>query len=723
MKKHLKIVSACAAALLAVAPVFTPVVSSVANAATTDSASAGTSTSSQTAVNNNGHSTDATKDSDVTGVKDNGQKTDTVNNGSDSSKATTDDNANHGSTDTNTVVGTVTVKSVVVAAGAPVFTPAAQASDVDLSGFGSGFTFNKFAPVVNIYKTKEDAEKVVKAGKADASKTVKNTDKLTNGTSYYEVAEITLNTPSANTKYRINNGIEDKDYMSDSNATVTIPVVFEIKAQSNAQEGQPFFTNAQNVTYANNQTVNAPEDMKDPSDSTGATVLAPTSVKNIAKIINNMGLKAYVGSASSDNILEKVTEDDVTAQLKKANITPDSDGNVTIPTGGFTYALTVKNNTNDKSATLNIFFKASDANYNPYPLIKMGKLNVAQGANTFNQNPVAVVSLHDKDWRANVLKQFTAVQSGLNSAPIDLTDSDLTVTSLDINHTGLYPATLKVTNKDGKSTYLAFNIGVQGDAKDETRTKIAVDNEDHTATSIKVYSIDGTKVTPVKDKTLPINSSVTVYNDEQTVNGVHYARLVVNGTKRADTNEWVRTDQLSDVPEKAAEQGVTKKLMHAAYLYNAKGERVTKTVLKSYSFVPVVYKRVQIGKHEFYKIANSENYIKAGNIDPQLRKIVKNSYIYTYSGKIVTAKKNVTVRDKRTKKLRKQTKRVRLYYSANGENTNLNTYGAAFTIKVKTTKHGKTSIKKERMYRVAPDRYVLASSLRAVKKESPKVNP
>lgn len=723
MKKHLKIVSACAAALLAVAPVFTPVVSSVANAATTDSASAGTSTSSQTAVNNNGHSTDATKDSDVTGVKDNGQKTDTVNNGSDSSKATTDDNANHGSTDTNTVVGTVTVKSVVVSAGAPVFTPAAQASDVDLSGFGSGFTFNKFAPVVNIYKTKEDAEHVVKAGKADASKTVKNTDKLTNGTSYYEVAEITLNTPSANTKYRINNGIEDKDYMSDSNATVTVPVVFEIKAQSNAQEGQPFFTNAQNVTYANNQTVNAPEDMKDPSDSTGATVLAPTSVKNIAKIINNMGLKAYVGSASSDNILEKVTEDDVTAQLKKANITPDSDGNVTIPTGGFTYALTVKNNTNDKSATLNIFFKASDANYNPYPLIKMGKLNVAQGANTFNQNPVAVVSLHDKDWRANVLKQFTAVQSGLNSAPIDLTDSDLTVTSLDINHTGLYPATLKVTNKDGKSTYLAFNIGVQGDAKDETRTKIAVDNEDHTATSIKVYSIDGTKVTPVKDKTLPINSSVTVYNDEQTVNGVHYARLVVNGTKRADTNEWVRTDQLSDVPEKAAEQGVTKKLMHAAYLYNAKGERVTKTVLKSYSFVPVVYKRVQIGKHEFYKIANSENYIKAGNIDPQLRKIVKNSYIYTYSGKIVTAKKNVTVRDKRTKKLRKQTKRVRLYYSANGENTNLNTYGAAFTIKVKTTKHGKTSIKKERMYRVAPDRYVLASSLRAVKKESPKVNP
>lgn len=723
MKKHLKIVSACATALLAVAPVFTPVVSSVANAATTDSASAGTSTSSQTAVNNNGHSTDATKDSDVTGVKDNGQKTDTVNNGSNSSKTTTDDNANHGSTDTNTVVGTVTVKSVVVAAGAPVFTPAAQASDVDLSGFGSGFTFNKFAPVVNIYKTKEDAENVVKAGKADASKTVKNTDKLTNGTSYYEVAEITLNTPSANTKYRINNGIEDKDYMSDSNATVTVPVVFEIKAQSNAQEGQPFFTNAQNVTYANNQTVNAPEDMKDPSDSTGATVLAPTSVKNIAKIINNMGLKAYVGSASSDNILEKVTEDDVTAQLKKANIAPDSDGNVTIPTGGFTYALTVKNNTNDKSATLNIFFKASDANYNPYPLIKMGKLNVAQGANTFNQNPVAVVSLHDKDWRANVLKQFTAVQSGLNSAPIDLTDSDLTVTSLDINHTGLYPATLKVTNKDGKSTYLAFNIGVQGDAKDETRTKIAVNNEDHTATSIKVYSIDGTKVTPVKDKTLPINSSVTVYNDEQTVNGVHYARLVVNGTKRADTNEWVRTDQLSDVPEKAAEQGVTKKLMHAAYLYNAKGERVTKTVLKSYSFVPVVYKRVQIGKHEFYKIANSENYIKAGNIDPQLRKIVKNSYIYTYSGKIVTAKKNVTVRDKRTKKLRKQTKRVRLYYSANGENTNLNTYGAAFTIKVKTTKHGKTSIKKERMYRVAPDRYVLASSLRAVKKESPKVNP
>lgn len=766
MNKKVRLTSACVAALLAVAPVITPVATGVVNA-------------------------------------------DEVGQGADQNKNVA-----------NTEKTNISVKATKIAAGKPNFTPVATGQDVTLKNLPEGFTVNRFEDVANIYRTKADADQAVKDEQANAKKTVKDVDLLKAGTTYYEVANLILNVPDANAEYKVNNGVNTLKYRSDANSTIKVPVIYEITAQdmsdntdkkansdstdtnkntsdsnskdtnsgdntdanknsngsentnnndsksdnhsddkhnsstenkddsnkdtnksnnksdtnesskdtnksnnkSNTNEssnksdehhydttyGQPFFVDAQNTPYANGQTINAPSTLKDPSDPTGNAVLAPTNVKNIAEMLNSMKLRAYLSSATDENALQEVTESDVTNQLKNIGVTPDKQGNVTLPAGGFTYVMRVTNPGTKNSATLNIFFKAPDADYSAYPLIKFGKVNVMQGGNNFNEAPVAIVKLNDKDWRANVLKQFSATQSSVNNTSIELKDDDLTVTSLDINHTGLYPATLKVTNADGRSTYLSFNIGVQGDAKDETKTKIAVNKDDYTAKSIDVYSIDGEKVTPIKDKTLPINSQVVVYNDAQTVKGVRYVRLVNAGTERDKTNEWVRADQLSDTPETPEDQGVVKELMHAAYLYDAQGKRVGKTVLRSYGYIPVVYKRVKIGDKLFYRIAHSQNYIKCGNVDATVRKINAKAYIYNNKGKIVTVKKSAIV--KRHGKVVKGTRRVRLYYSEKAKKNLIKTYGGQFIIKSKVK--GKTV--ERRYYRIAKGRYVLASTLTKV---------
>lgn len=904
MKKRLKVMSVCATALLALSPVVAP----LANVAHADS-------SESSYDPNTGHKTEGVTigdpdfDKDSSHFKDNNNKTD--------------------DTKPEDKVYSVDVSATTGKAGTPIFVPSAKLSDVHLDN--TDFKAVRFNPLVNIYKNKADAEGVVKKGEADPTKTVKNTDKLEAGSTYYEVAYLVLAAPKSNTEYKINNGISTKTYMSDENKNVTIPVVYALdvqksddsnssKTDDNSQkkddnikadgpltsdqlmepfysrdnekggtdtkvihlkkdkpyitakdgitvdkleeqrltdvtsnhgdvdnpkivaiypvldngkpdwahqlgdsdhlkkgttyvaqisadidnlkdgwygawesdggnlnwvsdpnsetftpslllpvrfsgsvsdntntddsnnsssnnnnasktddnndskkdnnnsssnqnnnsssdnntinvpttptntEGVPFFANAQNIAYANNQTINAPTNIKNPSDPTGAGVLAPTSVKNIVAMLNSMGLKAYGSSASGEDILEPASEESVTKQLKAAGIQPAVDGSVVLPTSGFTYVWTATNPKNKRTATLNVFFKATDSTYTAYPLIKFGELNVMQGFNDFNQKPVALVNLNDKNWRADVLKQFSAVESTVNPTKIELQDADLTVTNMDINHTGIYPATLKVTNKDGRSTYLTFNIGVQGNEKDETTTKIAVNKDDRAARSIKVYSIDNKKATPIKGETLPINSSVTVYNDHQTVDGVRYARLVVPGTEREKTNQWVRTDQLSDMPQKAEEQGTVKELMHAAYLYNSQGKRVGKTVLRSYSFLPVIYRRVKIGNKLFYKIANSDNYVKAYNIDPMYRKVTSNAYLYNYSGHIKTRKHVKKVKGK------KRTVRVRLYYSAKSAQNVVKTYGGAITRKVTI---GKKRVERK-LYRIGKDQYLLASKLEKI---------
>lgn len=617
----------------------------------------------------------------------------------------------NGSTDVKQEQMSISVKDIDVASGTPTFTPSYTNKDVDLKGFGNGFTINKLNPVVNIYKTKDDATNAIKNESADATKTVKANEKLDAGTTYYEVSEVVLNVPKPNEKYKINNGIQEKEYTSDDNSLVTIPVLVAIHARDSKISGNPFFVNNQNVAYADNQTVNASESI--PNGNGG--VVAPNSIKNITEIINSMGIKAYKGSNSNDDIFPKATEDSVKEQLNNAKITVSGDGTVTIPSGGFTYQLTAENKDNGKKSTLNIFFNGSSSNWDNYPLIRFGKVNVMQGNNNFNEAPVVIVNLRDKDWQTSVIKQFSAVQSSNNQTQIELKPEDVASSTIDTSKTGLYQAMLKATNENGETTYLPFNIAVSGSRIDETVSKTVVNHENALAKTAPTYEITNGKATEIKDGSLKVNSPIVVYKDKQTIGQETYVRVFKEGQKREATNIWINVKDVTKTPDVITKQGVTKKLMHAAYIYAKDGKRVGKSVIKSYSYVQVVYgQKVRIGKHDFYRLANSNNYIKCGNIDPTYRTIKRDAYIYTLSGKHATKKYKQTLRLRNGKKETKNIEKNLFYNFKKSKNKYVATYGAPFEIKLteRVGKNKKMTTHTVKMYRVGENRYVKASDFK-----------
>lgn len=116
-------------------------------------------------------------------------------------------------------------------------------------------------------------------------------------------------------------------------------------------------------------------------------------------------------------------------------------------------------------------------------------------------------------------------------------------------------------------------------------------------------------------------------------------------------------------------------LMHAAFLYDKNGNRLFKSkTLTTYSNTQVIAKPISINHKKYYKLADKEAYILAGNIDGTLRKLHHNAYIYNSKGKRI---KKLGILKKGTKKY---------------------TYG------------GKIKIKNKYYYRIAKGRYVKATN-------------
>lgn len=432
---------------------------------------------------------------------------------------------------------------------------------------------------------------------------------------------------------------------------------------ANVQDQTPFFVNAQGTIYQNGSLVNAPVTSNMPADS----------VKNITSIINGMGLKTYVGN-SEDNFLDPATEKDVEKQLSDEGIKADKDGKVVIPASGFTYHMTAEKH--GQKAALQIFFKGASSVYDAFPILKFNDQNVMQGMNDFNQKPVVLVDLNDKDWEESVLKQFSAQESTDNKTKINLSKQNLIVNDMDVKQPGLYQAALTVTNGDKKQTTLQFFIGVKGSQKDIQDTRLVVKGEKSDKIAY-TYTIENNQAKKANE--ISVGQRILVYpNDTQTVNNVSYTRVVMDGKKRGETNVWIKTEDIGkQMP--VDERGTDAKLMHAAYLYDKLGKRVGKAVIGSYSHVSVVNKKVQIGKRNFYKIANSNNYIAAGNIEYTPRTLKKTAYLWHNNGK---------------------------HYTRHGHNlvvkkgARIKTWGAQFKIKGKA------------YYRVAYGKYVLKSDFK-----------
>ena len=701
-KKFTRIASACAAALLTMAPVVTPTATAFAD----------------DAQNNTPASSDVTKN--------------TESDGNTSSSNSNDQAKPSGKNDTLSATNDSEKKASTVAG-----LMAIPSKDSLKLTDNNGLTINHINNNITVYDNEDDAKSA--AQNNDIDNALKSDAKLKADHDYYRVVQVVLNAPDKTEKYKIDNGIEEKEYTPDDNGNINVTLIQKVhvdqpaddsnksddnkkpddntnnngntsgntntnngntnnsnsntsdntntnngntngnasgngntnnnpnngnnSGSANVQDQTPFFVNAQGTIYQNGSLVNAPVTSNMPADS----------VKNITSIINGMGLKTYVGN-SEDNFLDPATEKDVEKQLSDEGIKADKDGKVVIPASGFTYHMTAEKH--GQKAALQIFFKGASSVYDAFPILKFNDQNVMQGMNDFNQKPVVLVDLNDKDWEESVLKQFSAQESTDNKTKINLSKQNLIVNDMDVKQPGLYQAALTVTNGDKKQTTLQFFIGVKGSQKDIQDTRLVVNGEKSDKIAY-TYTIENNQAKKANE--ISVGQRILVYpNDTQTVNKVSYTRVVMDGKKRGETNVWIKTEDIGkQMP--VDERGTDAKLMHAAYLYDKLGKRVGKAVIGSYSHVSVVNKKVQIGKRNFYKIANSNNYIAAGNIEYTPRTLKKTAYLWHNNGK---------------------------HYTRHGHNlvvkkgARIKTWGAQFKIKGKA------------YYRVAYGKYVLKSDFK-----------
>ena len=701
-KKFTRIASACAAALLTMAPVVTPTATAFAD----------------DAQNNTPASSDVTKN--------------TESDGNTSSSNSNDQAKPSGKNDTLSATNDSEKKASTVAG-----LMAIPSKDSLKLTDNNGLTINHINNNITVYDNEDDAKSA--AQNNDIDNALKSDAKLKADHDYYRVVQVVLNAPDKTEKYKIDNGIEEKEYTPDDNGNINVTLIQKVhvdqpaddsnksddnkkpddntnnngntsgntntnngntnnsnsntsdntntnngntngnasgngntnnnpnngnnSGSANVQDQTPFFVNAQGTIYQNGSLVNAPVTSNMPADS----------VKNITSIINGMGLKTYVGN-SEDNFLDPATEKDVEKQLSDEGIKADKDGKVVIPASGFTYHMTAEKH--GQKAALQIFFKGASSVYDAFPILKFNDQNVMQGMNDFNQKPVVLVDLNDKDWEESVLKQFSAQESTDNKTKINLSKQNLIVNDMDVKQPGLYQAALTVTNGDKKQTTLQFFIGVKGSQKDIQDTRLVVNGEKSDKIAY-TYTIENNQAKKANE--ISVGQRILVYpNDTQTVNKVSYTRVVMDGKKRGETNVWIKTEDIGkQMP--VDERGTDAKLMHAAYLYDKLGKRVGKAVIGSYSHVSVVNKKVRIGKRNFYKIANSNNYIAAGNIEYTPRILKNTAYLWHNNGK---------------------------HYTRHGHNlvvkkgARIKTWGAQFKIKGKA------------YYRVAYGKYVLKSDFK-----------
>ena len=486
-----------------------------------------------------------------------------------------------------------------------------------------------------------------------------------------------------------------------------VKIVVEFNAVDPNAKGTPFFAGnkvengkvvaSSNLNaYSDGQTVPAPTKKDD-----GTNLPKPVNVKDIEIIAKALNISAFRDSSDTTNRLtgDNSVNSQILAQLKAdklvdASATESSSAAVKLPANGWTLKLSYTNPINGKTATLNVVFNGDkEAQYSVYPLIKsdVNKIssvfaNVKQGENNFdNAMGMVNVPVGTKDWAKKVISHFNAQQSTANKSYLRLTTDNLSSSDLNTTKPGLYNATLTATNVDGYKTTLNFNVAVTGSVKDLVETKTVLGSNNEVVRLVSLVDND-TKVSYLSGKVVNQGQSISVYtNDTKTVDGVSYTRVAKEGVNRENNNEWIPTENVVESKK------TQKTVLHAAYEYDANHKRVGTKVLGAYNEVTVVGDKTQLADGTpAYKLSNG-NYIDARNVDPTAKTLTHNAYIYKSNGKAYTYKKTV-------KKGKKHVKKT--YHKVIKKGTSKDVWGGKFK------KVGKLT----NVYRIGKNQYVKAGN-------------
>ncbi|WP_051237962.1 SLAP domain-containing protein, partial [Lactobacillus psittaci] len=367
-------------------------------------------------------------------------------------------NPDHGSTTTptdnkvNVTADTVTVNSNKIAD-----TPVVGSSAIkfDKEGFG----VSTIAPVANWYDSLDKAQNAVASNSSAESMNPANTT-LETGKTYYQVLSVTVTTPKARTAYVLNGQSKTS---SDSSLVTDIRVIVPVKYVDSNAWGNPYFTYNGSV-YNDGAVVNATYTYNDPTIKSIASMIS-TFDHGMKLAFHNNSTDTQDRTISWGDAqrfvydsLKKQNVEGLADSFDKQN----GDAKLNLPKGGFYVDVTGTNADNGKKATVRIVFAGKKADASLYPIISYKNQPVAQGDATtdkpLNVNKTVYVKL-GSDF--NLTKDITAVFSSKNNATLEQVTVDKGNTNVDTSKPGMYKATVKATNVDGYTTTWTYNVVVK----------------------------------------------------------------------------------------------------------------------------------------------------------------------------------------------------------------------------------------------------------------------
>ncbi|AWM74285.1 cell surface protein [Lactobacillus apis] len=215
---------------------------------------------------------------------------------------------------------------------------------------------------------------------------------------------------------------------------------------------------------------------------------------------------------------------------------------------------------------------------------------------------------------AAIKSAFSAQVSENNTTVLDV---NVDASKVNTKVAGKYPVVVSATNADKKTAKVTFMLTVG--AKGATYKTVQSDGD------VPVYKIEGNNVTDSKTA-VKNGDQIAIFGEPIKIGDKSYTRI-----NSADSDLYVESKYV-DGTFKPADK-VAKKVMHNAFIYDKDHKRVGTKTLAAYSNVNVYGAATKLADGSLvYQIGDNE-YVMADNIDGTVRTLTHNAYVYKTSTK------------------------------------------------------------------------------------------
>ena len=488
-------------------------------------------------------------------------------------------------------------------------------------------------------KLYEKDDITVAGGVATPAKDASGKDKsnalsVTKGKTYVAVAYVTITGLKATTQYTVN-GTTTAKTMSDKTGTIAeFAVVSEPFTVSNATlAGAPYVRETNKGETAPALTSGA---VNLTTGDYSVKALAKKITDSYEPAVTTNRTNKIDDPANASAKFADV-EADVRSSLKAAGITTKgSDESFDKPAAAFvvtlnvvatngqktTFPVTVDPNSTVADATFPVITYYVKGTATPFPntdksaasttIDDVDSLTYSTNATDFiNFNYVPVNGVVDT---ASIKKAFSAQVNKTNSNVLDV---NVDASKVNTKVAGKYPVTVSATNAEKKTTKVTFmlTVGVKG----ATYKTVQSDGD------VPVYKIDGNVVTDSKT-TVKNGDTIAVFGEPIKVGEKSYTRI-----NSADSDLYVESKYV-DGSFKPADK-VKKTVMHNSYIYDKDHKRVGTDMLRAYSTVEVIGAATKLADGSLVYQIGDNQFVMADNIDGTSRTLTHNAYVYKTSKK------------------------------------------------------------------------------------------